>query len=137
METLEGTLKRSRQRGLNWHDFRQRVPHPEIDIAYRVYDLGTLFARRAELAGPRRPYLLDDDRNLVRLAVRHVLRRVIFNRFAVDAFWLPLFAGAERHAWIAAFVRSGMYRGVVTHYFLRGCEEAPGQFGDLPQSHAT
>ena len=134
VETLEGTLRRSRERGLNWHDFRLRVPHPEIDIAYRVYDLGTLWARRGELSGTRRPYLLDDDRSIPRLAMRHVLRRVLFNRWMVRAAWMPLFASAERHRWIAALVRSGMYRGVVTHHFLKGLEEGARRVEKIPRS---
>lgn len=134
VETLEGTLKRSFQRGLNFHDFRKRVPHPEIAVTYRDYDLGFLLSEARALRGPRREYLLEGDRSLARLAVRHVARTVLFNRVTVAAFWRPLFALAERSRLVAGLVREGMYRGAVVHYFLRGCREGDRRFGGVPQS---
>lgn len=124
VETLEGTLRRSYERGLNFPDFRQRVPQPEIDVKYRDYDLATLLASRDELAGARRAYLMDGDRSLLVLWLRHLLRCTLFNRFTVGAVWLPLFAAAERLAWLESCMRENFYRGVIVYYFRKGCRDA-------------
>ncbi len=123
-ETLEGTFRRSYQRGLNFPDFRRLVPEPEIDVKYRDYDLATLLRRRAELAGPRSQYLMEGDRSLLVLALRHLLRNLLFNRLTVGWFWQPLFAAAERSAWLAACMRENFYRGVVVYHFRKGCRDA-------------
>lgn len=137
VETLEGTLRRSRQRGLNWYDFRQQVPEVEIDITYRVYDLATLWFRRSELTGSRRAFLLESDRSLPKLAFRYLLRCALFNRASVRLVWLPLFAAAERSRLVARLVHENMYRGVVVHYFIRGFREACRQYGSLPLSRSA
>jgi glycosyltransferase involved in cell wall biosynthesis len=137
VETLEGTLRRSHQRGLNWPDFRRRVPHPEIDVSYRAYDLSTLLAQWQALRGPRRPYLMGADRSLLWLGLRHLQRRLMFNRLSVRALWLPLFAAAEVHPWVARLVHENMYRGVVVHYFQRGRADAGRQPGTGTASRAA
>jgi len=136
VETLEGTLRRSYQRGLNWQDFRQRVPEPEIDILYRVYDPRSLLANRAALAGPRRAYLSGGDRSLLRLTLRWGLRGALFNRVTVPGVWLPLFAAAERFPWVAALVHGNLYRGVVVHYFLKGCRDGSAPPAGLSHSRS-
>lgn len=123
VETLEGTLRRSYQRGLNWLDFRRRVSQPEIDIMYRTYNLPLLLARRADLAGSRREYLMAADRSLLRMSMRYLLRSVVFNRLTVNVVWLPLFAGAERIRWLGTCMSDKMYRGVVVYYFLKGLRD--------------
>lgn len=137
VETLEGTLRRSHQRGLNFPDFQARVPHPEIDVAYRTYDFAWLAAHAAALSGERRRYLMAADRGVARLALRHALRVLFFNGLLVERLWLPLLRAGERHAWAAALARPGLYRGVVVHYFLRGLREARRDPGAIPQSSAA
>lgn len=133
VETLDGSLRRSYQRGLNWPDFRSRVPQPELDVAYRAYDLATLVAHRGELMGPRKPFLMGADRSLAWLALRHVQRVVMFNRFTTRFFWLPLFNAAERMRWLASCMHENMYRGVIVHYFVVGCRDGRARFGDAAQ----
>ncbi len=134
VETLEKELKRSYSRGVNFFDLRLRAPEPEIDITYRAYDLGSLFAMRRDLAGPRRDFLHEGDRSVVKLALRHLLRLAVFNRGAVSLLWLPLFAAAERARFLAALVHENMYRGVFVHYFRRGYADAVRQYGPQAQS---
>ena len=88
------------------------------------YHLATLLRRRAELAGPRSQYLMEGDRSLLVLALRHLLRNLLFNRLTVGWFWQPLFAAAERSAWLAACMRENFYRGVVVYHFRKGCRDA-------------
>lgn len=133
VETLEGTLRRSYERGINFHEFRALVPHPEIDVIYRDYGLAFLLAEAPRLRGERREYLMPGDRSLARLGARYLLRIALFNRVTVRVLWLPLFELAERSRWAASLVREGMYRGTVVHYFRRGCRDAERRFGALPQ----
>ncbi|MBK7424463.1 MAG: glycosyltransferase [Propionivibrio sp.] len=137
VETLKGTLQRSYQRGLNWHDFRRRVPQPEIDITYRAYTLATLLVRGREISGPRHRYLLDADKRLPRLAARYLLRRLMFNRLTVNLLWLPLFAAAERVHWLASCVRGNLYRGVIVYFFLKGCDDGRSRYRTSPQSQLS
>lgn len=133
VETLEGSLQRSYQRGLNWLDFRRRVPHPEMDVAYRAYNLATLLACRDELTGSRRSYLMGGDRSLAWLALRYIQRTIMFNWFTTQFLWLPVFAAAERMRWLASCMHENMYRGVIVHYFIVGCRDGRARFGDAPQ----
>lgn len=135
VETLKGSLQRSYQRGLNWLDFRQRVPHPEMDVAYRAYNLATLIQHRDELLGPRRPYLMGADRSMAWLTLRYLQRTVMFNRFTAKLLWLPLFNAAERVRWVASCMHENMYRGMIVHYFLLGCRDGRVRFGGSPRSH--
>jgi glycosyltransferase involved in cell wall biosynthesis len=137
VETLEGSLKRSRQRGLNWFDFRRKVPHPEVDVVYRAYDLGTLVKHWRALKGPRRAHLPPAEQNLSVLALRHLQRTLMFNRVTVRWLWLPLFAGAERASWLARLVHQNMYRGVIVHHFRQGCREGAQQFGNTPRPNTV
>lgn len=127
-ETLEGTLRRSFQRGLNWHDFQHKVPHPEVAIAYRAYDPVLLWRHRRALRGARRPFLMGADRSLAWLTVRWLQRTLMFNRWTVRWAWLPLFEAAERHPLIGRWMTEKWYRGVVVHYFLMGCREGRRRF---------
>lgn len=131
VETLAGSLHRSRQRGLNWPDFRRRVPHPEVDISYRAYGLGTLLRHWRALSGPRREFLMGADRQLGGLVLRHLQRTVVFNRLTVPLIWLPLFSAAERQPWLARLVHENMYRGVIVHCFQMGCREGQRRYGGV------
>lgn len=132
VETLKGSLQRSYQRGLNWLDFRQRVPNPELDVAYRAYDIATLISYRDELSGPRQPFLMGADKSLVWLALRYLQRSIMFNRITTRFLWLPLFDAAERIRWLGSCVHENMYRGVIVHYFVMGCRDGRERFGERP-----
>ena len=137
VETLEGSLKRSYERGLNWHDFRRRLPHPEIDVAYRNYTPATLLANRRELTGARRQFLAGADRSMVWLVARWLQRALMFNRFTSKRLWLPLFAAAERRPRVARWMHENMYRGVIVHYFIVGVRDGNQRFGGSPRSTAV
>lgn len=137
VETLEGSLKRSYERGLNWHDFRRRLPHPEIDVAYRNYTPATLIANRRELTGARRQFLAGADQSMAWLVARWLQRALMFNRFTARHLWLPLFAAAERRPGLARWMHENMYRGVIVHYFIVGVRDGNRRFGGSPQSSAA
>jgi hypothetical protein len=121
--TLEGMIDRSYERGLNWHDFRELVPGPEIDIRYRVFNLPKLVRLFRTLGRDREKYLMGYDRSLLQLLLRYVLRMVVFNPLTVPLIWLPLFDRAEHDEFLGKRMADGLYRGVVLYYFLKGCRE--------------
>lgn len=136
VETLEGTLRRSHQRGLNWFDFHRLVPQPEVAVAYRAYDPLLLWRQRQALRGERRRHLMGADRSLAWLALRWLQRTLLFNRWTVRFGWLPLFDAAERHPALGRLMREPLYRGVVVHCFLMGCRDGRRRFAEPGDSAA-
>lgn len=131
IDTWKGALRRSYERGVNWYDLRHLVPEPEMEVRYRTYDLAWLWTHRKVLR-QRREYLLEGDRSMAKLVLRHLSRLVLFNNLLVDHFWMPLFALAERNRWVAKLMRENMYRGVIVNYFLRGRQDVERRLAGLP-----
>jgi glycosyltransferase involved in cell wall biosynthesis len=119
-ESLETAISRSYQRGLNWEEVFQRMPHVELLIRQRLYSIGTLIAQRKELTEERSSYLLGADRNMFRLAVEAILRSILFNKFTVPFFWIPLMHLAEHSQFLAALMLPRFYRGVIVYHFRKG-----------------
>jgi GT2 family glycosyltransferase len=130
IETLDGAMRRAYQRGLNWGEFHERVPVPEITVRYHVCSWATLADHWHALSGPRRQYLLGPDRSAVLLGLRYLLRGLLFNRALVGGLWVPLLAAAEKSSRLARLVNPNLYRGVISHRFFRGCADASRLFPD-------
>jgi glycosyltransferase involved in cell wall biosynthesis len=126
-ESLETAIARSYQRGLNWKEAFQRMPHPELLIRQRLYGIGTLIVRRREIAS-RRSFLFEADRNMARLALNAALRSILFNRITVPFFWMPLMRRAERNRFLAALMVPRFYRGVIVYSFRRAGGEQSDKF---------
>jgi PST family polysaccharide transporter len=122
-ESLETAIARSYQRGLNWDEVFQLMPHAELLIRQRLHGLGTLIVLRKELTGARRAYLLPGDRSVVRLAIEVVLRALLFNGVTVPCVWKPLMRLAERNSLAEALIRPRFYRGVIVYYFRKACRD--------------
>jgi GT2 family glycosyltransferase len=121
--TLEDLITRSYQRGLNWQEFRDLVPEPEVLIRYRVYNLRTLVAYFGAMAGHRRRHLLGLDRSFILSSLRYLLRSVLFNRLTIPYFWLLIMNHAEHNTLLARCMIDRFYRGVALFHFLRGCRD--------------
>lgn len=126
--TVEGELARQYQRGLNWGEFKQLVPEPEISVFYHYLDWSTLADHWSALTGPSRRNLFPADRNVAVLGLRHIVRLIAFNELTVQCIWLPLFNLAEENPRIAKFMRPQMYRGVFYHSSLKGYRSGKRQF---------
>ena len=126
--TLEQACQKSYRLGLNFGEFRQLVPEPEIVVAYHVLNRRTLRDHWRALTGPRGRYLPAADRSPVRLLARHLARLLVFNTPAVRAFWEPLLRAAENRPLIARFMNRQIYRLVLFNYFLCGCREGDRTF---------
>jgi cellulose synthase/poly-beta-1,6-N-acetylglucosamine synthase-like glycosyltransferase len=124
IENLAGAMKRGYQRGLNFGEFRVRVPEPEILVRYHVLDFSTLGAHWRALTSDRRRYLMGGDRSFAALALRYLLRFSLFNILTVTALWLPLANAAERSPLLARFVHRNLYRGLISWRFFRGVRDA-------------
>jgi glycosyltransferase involved in cell wall biosynthesis len=135
VESLETAIARSYQRGLNWEEAFQQMPHPELLIRQRLHSLGTLITRRKELTGERRKYLIGADRSMTRLTVEVILRSVLFNKLTVPNFWVPLLNLAERHRFLEALMHPRFYRGVIVYYFRSACREAQRKSRIVPVLH--
>lgn len=126
-ETLAGTIRRARERGFNWLDFKRLVPEPEIAVRYRVLARETVRDHIRAFA-ERRQYLMPDERNPWRLGLRYLVRFLVFNRLTVNLFWLPLMNQAEKNRWLAGLMRSAFYRGIYVYNFSQAIRE--GRRGD-------
>lgn len=127
--TIEGEIARQYQRGLNWSEFHEQCPEPELSVRYHYLDWSTLGDHWRALTGPNRRYLFPADRNPVSLVVRHLMRLVLFNNITVPLVWLPLFERAETNPRVAKIMRRQMYRGVFYHSSLRGYKDAKRKYG--------
>jgi glycosyltransferase involved in cell wall biosynthesis len=123
LDILEGALTRAYQRGLNWDDFKEHVPTPEITVKYHVLRLSTVSDHLRAWTGPGRHYLMGADRSFIRLSMLYAVRLLGFNRWTVKYLWLPFLRSAERSKLLARFVHRSMYRGVIAHYFFKGCHD--------------
>lgn len=129
--TFAQASKRRYMQGLNFGEFRALADAPEIPVAYHVLNWKTLPDHWRALFGPRRRFLQPHDRNPLTLLLRHLVRAAVFNDLAVHYFWEPCLNRAERSPALARLVNSEMYRGVLFHYFLKGCRDGDRQFNPV------
>jgi hypothetical protein len=69
--------------GMNFGEFRQFVPEPEIPVAYHVLTWDTVADHLRTLFGPRRQFLEASDRNPALLLACHFARALVFNDLTV------------------------------------------------------
>jgi glycosyltransferase involved in cell wall biosynthesis len=125
---FEQACRKSFSLGVNFGEFQQLVPEPEIPVAYHVLTWRTLRDHLRALFGPRRQYLPVADRNPASLLLRHLARALLFNALTVRGVWEPLVRGAENNQTIARMMNRQLYRGVLFHHFLRGCRDGNRTF---------
>jgi glycosyltransferase involved in cell wall biosynthesis len=123
IETLEGAMRRAYERGLNFGEFRDRVPDSVIVVRYHVLDWQTLGDHVRALRRPNRDRLLGADGNPLLLAIRYAVRGAMFNRVTVPLVWLPLMRHAETSPFVARFMHRQLYRGVISFRMRRGYAE--------------
>ena len=126
---IEGACQRKYETGLNFGEFREYVPEPEIPVAYHVLNRYTVRDHLQTYRGPRRQFLPPGDRNPLKLLAREVARRIAFNQVTVPLLLEPLVRGAERNALLRKFATSTVYRGILFHHFLRGCRDGDRRYG--------
>jgi glycosyltransferase involved in cell wall biosynthesis len=136
--TFAQACRKSYNLGVNFGEFQQLVPEPEIAVAYHVLTWRTLPDHVRALFGPRRRHLPAADRNPAALLLRHLLRALLFNTWSVRGVWEPLVGQAEKNPAVARLMNRQLYRGVLFHHFLRGCRDGHRTFdrGRVSLGHA-
>jgi hypothetical protein len=115
--------------GLNFGEFREFVPEPEIPVAYHVLNRHTILDHLRTYMGSGRQFLPSGDRNPLKLLGRELARRITFNRVTVPFLLEPLVRGAEQRALLSKFATPTIYRGILFHHFLRGCRDGDRRYG--------
>ena len=117
--TLEGTLRRQYERGINWHEFRAKIDRPDLTVRYHIMNSRTIKDHIETFTkGPND--LIGIDRYPVILIFRQLIRVVVFNYLTVHLCWIPLMKAAERKKWLARFMHTQLYRGVISYHFFKG-----------------
>lgn len=127
--TLDSACRRKYEAGLNFGQFREFVPEPEIAVSYHVLTRHTLRDHVRAWCSSRRQYLSPADRNPASALARYIMYNLIFNRVTIPMAWTPLARLAERNEDVAGLMRPVMYRGILFHHFLRGCRDGDRKFG--------
>ena len=118
IETLNGAIQRSYQRGLNWIEFREMVNEPDITVRYHVLNYHYL---KDYINAFRKPdNLIGLDSNPLLLTVCQLMRILSFNFVTIPLFWLPIMKRAENSLLLSRFMHRLLYRCVISHYFHKG-----------------
>jgi len=117
LTTLDEACRRAYQRGLNWHGFRALIDDPLISVRYHVLNKSTLKDHLRAFTGKNRERL---DTKPVSLLASHAARLILFNAITIPCFWLPVMNLAEKHPFVAKFMHTQFYRGVIYYHFLTG-----------------
>jgi glycosyltransferase involved in cell wall biosynthesis len=126
---FDGACRRKYEAGLNFGQFREFVPEPEISVAYHVLNRHTVSDHVRTYLGRGRALLPPEDRNPFKLIARQLCRAVAFNGLTVPWVWEPLIRGSEEKAALRRLVNPTVCRGVLFYHFLRGCRDGDRRFG--------
>ena len=122
--TLEGAIQRAYQRGMNWREFTELVPTPEVIVEYHILSLETLADYLKAWFGPGRRHLFGINLFPPLLILYYLVRSMAFNKLTLMYLWLPLFRRAETSPPYAKMVRHRMYQGVIAWSFRKGIRDA-------------
>lgn len=105
-ETLSNACRRSYERGLNFDMLSGNIPKSFI---YPLYNICTL---EAGLKG------------FVRMFFREIPRRLLFNKWSVNSFWLHVLNLAENSSFAALFANKITYRGTIYYHMRQGIKDS-------------
>lgn len=128
--TLDQAVRRWYERGLNYGEFREHAPWPELTVWFHVLDRYTFREYAAVLRGPNSFKGLE--KSLAWHLVREALRVITVNGLTTRLVWRPLFDLAERSPLVARLVTPKMYRAYLYYQFLRGVGDARRIYGAEP-----
>lgn len=99
-ETLTDACRRAYERGLNFDMLTENIPKSFI---FPLYHICTLEAGM---------------KNFLRMLPREIFRSILFNKWTVNNFWVPMLRRAETSRFASLFANQISYRGTV-HYHQR------------------
>ena len=126
--TLDQAIARWYERGMNFGEFREYAPEPELTVFFHILDRHTVREYRSVLRASNA--FRGIERSFAWHLVRHVARMVTLNALTARWLWRPLFDLAERSRGLAALVRPGMYRAFLYYHFLRGVRDGRRLYGN-------
>jgi len=101
-ETLEGACQRAYERGRNFDVLSENIPKSYIFPLYHIFTL------QAGLWG------------CLKMLPREIVRRILFNRFTVNSFWIKILNYAEANPVAALFASNITFRGTVNYHMRLG-----------------
>lgn len=118
-ETLAGACARAYERGLSMDLLTDNIPKDYILPLYNI--CSTEAGLRAFL----------------RMLPREAVRRVVFNRWTVRGFWLPVLRLAETSRLAALFASMAAYRGAVYYHMREGYRDSRNRKKAVALGHGT
>jgi glycosyltransferase involved in cell wall biosynthesis len=120
--TLESAAERMYVRGLNWEEFRARMPDSAILTVTHLLTQNTFLEYRRVLHDNN--LFVGWERWFAWHVLRECVRRIVFSGFIVNRFWKVLFARAEADTRLARLMRPWFYNGFLHYFFVRGVHDA-------------
>lgn len=104
-ETLPNACKRAYERGLNFDMLTENIPKSTI---YPIYHICTPEAGL---------------KAFIKMLFREIPRMLLFNKWSVNGFWLPVLNRAESSFIAALFANGISYRGTIYYHMRRGIKD--------------
>lgn len=126
--TLEQAIDRWYMRGMNYEEFRQHVPAPELTVYFHILNLRTFREYMSVLKGPNE--FRGREKSIAWHIFRHGVRCILLNRITAPLIWSPLLRSAESVPLIERLVTRQMYRAFFYYHFLRGVHDSYRAYDD-------
>lgn len=125
--TIEQAVQRWYERGLNFDEFRQFVPAPELLVYFHVLNRHTWRDYYHVLKEGNT--FTGKEGSFVWHLFRTFVQRLLLNDVSAKLIWRPLLNSAEKSPLIERFVGRQVYRAFFYYHFLRGVNDAYRIYG--------
>lgn len=125
--TIDQAVQRWYERGLNFDEFRQHVPAPELTVYFHVLNRRTFREYYRVLQGDNT--YKGKEGSFAWHLVRNLIQCMILNRLTARFIWAPLLYGAEKSQIIESLMNRQIYRAYLYYHFLRGVNDAYRIYG--------
>ncbi len=125
--TVEQAIQRWYERGLNFDEFRQFVPAPELVVYFHVLNRKTYrdYSRVLKMDNT----FEGKEGNIIWHLFRTFIQRMILNDVTAKFVWGPLINRAEKSRFIEGLMNRQIYRAYFYYHFLRGVNDAYRIYG--------
>jgi len=127
--TIDQGIQRWYERGLNFDEFRQYVPAPELLVYFHVLNRNTYRDYRRVLKGENN--YAGKEGSFAWHLFRTFVQCILLNRVTARLIWGPLIKGAENSRFIEGLLSRQIYRAYFYYHFLRGVNDGYRLYGVL------
>ena len=120
--TIEQAVQRWYERGLNFDEFREHVPVPELVVYFHVLNKKTIRDYFRVLS--HKNIFEGKEKSFAWHFVRTLIQKVILNKITARFVWRPLLYGAEKSPIVESLLNRQVYRAYFYYQFLRGVDDA-------------